>query len=129
MESSGVMTATAEAVRSTRVLVIEDDHHLRDLLEIVLDLEGGLEVETLGDERRARQVCRRYRPDVVVLDVKLPHISGDVVAAQLRSEDPGVRIISMSGFEPEDRPWADRQVVKSVTLLEDLQRALRTEYL
>lgn len=107
----------------TRVLVIEDDKNLRDLLEMVLDHDH-LQVETLGDERDAVQVCRRYRPDVVVLDVKLPHLSGEKVAAQVRSAQPDVRIISMSGFDRADRPWADEQVVKSVTLLEDLHRAL-----
>ena len=114
-------------VSNTRVLVIEDDHNLRHLLEVVLDLEQDIEVETLDDERKAAQVCRRYRPDVVLLDVRLPHLSGERVAADLRSEQPDVRIISMSGFEPANRPWADEQVVKSVTLLEDLHRALGGE--
>ena len=112
------------ASSNTRVLVIEDDHHLRDLLQIVLDLEQNIEVETLDDERKALEVCRDYRPDVVLLDVRLPHVSGEKVAEQLRSEQPDVRIISMSGFERAERPWADEQVVKSVTLLEDLHRAL-----
>jgi len=108
----------------TRVLVIEDDHHMRDLLEIVLDLDDGIDVETLGDERQAAGVCRRYQPDVVVLDLRLPHVSSEDVAAQLRSERPGVQIISMSGFDPDDRPWADDQVVKTVTLLEDLKELI-----
>lgn len=108
----------------TRVLVIEDDHHLRDLLEVVLDLQENLQVETLGDERHALETCRRYRPDVVVLDLMLPHVSGDKIAAQLRAERPDVRIISISGLEPTPRPWADEQVVKGTTLVEDLHRAL-----
>ena len=112
---------------NTRVLVIEDDHHLRDLLQVVLDLENNIEVETLDDERKAAEVCRDYRPDVVLLDVRLPYLSGEKVAEQLRSERPDVRIISMSGFERGDRPWADDQVVKSVSLLEDLHRALEEQ--
>ena len=108
----------------TRVLVIEDDHHLRDLLEVVLDLEQGVEVATLADERQAVAACRRYEPDVVVLDMMLPHVSGEVVAAQLRAEKPDVRIISISGLEPSSRPWADEQVVKSGSMVEDLHRAL-----
>lgn len=108
----------------TRVLVIEDDHHLRDLLEIVLDLEQGVEVATLADERQAVEAFRRYQPDVVVLDLMLPHVSGDEVAAQLREESDDVRIISLSGFEPSPRPWADEQVVKCSTMVEDLHRAL-----
>ena len=68
---------------NTRVLVIEDDHHLRDLLEVVLDLDEEIEVETLGDEREAATVCRRYQPDVVVLDLLLPHLRSEDVAQQL----------------------------------------------
>lgn len=108
----------------TRVLVIEDDHHLRDLLEVVLDLEHGVEVATLSDERQAVAAFRRYEPDVVVLDMMLPHVSGEEVAAQLRAEKPDLRIISLSGLEPSPRPWADEQVVKSGTMVEDLHRAL-----
>lgn len=108
----------------TRVLVIEDDHHLRDLLEIVLDLEHGVQVATLADERQAVAACRRYEPDVVVLDLMLPHVSGDEVAALLRAEKPDLRIISISGLEPSPRPWADEQVVKSGSMVEDLHRAL-----
>ena len=108
----------------TRVLVIEDDHHLRDLLEVVLDLEHDVEVATLSDERQAVAAFRRYEPDVVVLDMMLPYISGEEVAAQLRAEKPDLRIISLSGLEPSPRPWADEQVVKSGTMVEDLHRAL-----
>jgi len=118
---------TAPHARTTpdkRVLVIEDDQHLRALLEFVLDLEEGIDVETLGDERQAVEVCRRYQPDVVVIDLRLPHVSGEEVATQVRSEQPGVRIISMSGFDASDRPWADDQVVKNVSLIEDLNRAI-----
>lgn len=111
----------------TRVLVIEDDHHLRDLLQVVLDLEQDVEVETLADERRAVEAYRRYRPDVVVLDLMLPHVSGEEIAAQLRAERSDLRIISISGLEPTSRPWADQQVVKSGTLVEDLHRALARE--
>ena len=122
-------TVEAELVRTqlTRVLVIEDDHHLRDLLEVVLDLEPGIEVETLADERRALEAYRRYQPDVVVLDLMLPHIGGDEIAAQLRAERPEVKIISISGLEPSPRAWADEQVVKCGSMVEDLQRALGSE--
>ncbi len=114
---------------NTRVLVIEDDPHLRDLLQVVLDLDEDIEVETLGDEREAASVCRRYQPDVVLLDLRLPHVTSEVVAAQVRSARPDVRIISMSGFDRDDRPWVDDQVVKTETLLEDLKNAIgrRTE--
>lgn len=111
----------------TRVLVIEDDHHLRDLLEVVLDLEQGVQVATLADERQAVAACRRYEPDVVVLDLMLPYISGEEVAAQLRAEKPDIRIISISGLEPSSRPWADEQVVKSGTMVEELHRALERD--
>ncbi len=114
--------------RGKRVLVIEDDHHLRDLLEIVLELDEDIgAVVTLDDERRAVEVCRAYQPDVVVLDEKLPHRSGEEVAADLRSEKPELRIISMSGFERSERPWADHQIVKSRDFLPDLRRALASE--
>ena len=115
---------TTLAPSVTRVLVIEDDHHLREMLEVVLDLEQGVEVATLADERQAVAACRAYQPDVVVLDLMLPHLSGEHVAAQLREEEPSIRIISISGLEPSPRPWADAQVVKSGTMVEELHAAL-----
>jgi DNA-binding NarL/FixJ family response regulator len=96
-------------------------------LEVVLDLEQGVQVATLADERQAVAACRHYEPDVVVLDLMLPHVSGEEVAAQLRAEKPDVRIISISGLEPSPRPWADEQVVKSGTMVEELHRALERD--
>ncbi len=119
------MSTTPGTSRNTKVLVIEDDHNLRDMLEVVLELNDNIDVQTLGDERQALQVCKSYDPDVVVLDVRLPHLSGEKVAAQLRTERPDVQIISMSGFEPAERPWADAQVVKTVSFIEDLRRAIK----
>jgi CheY-like chemotaxis protein len=127
MTSANDVTAPSSHGERTRVLVIEDDHHLRALLEIVLDLEENIEVATLADERQALDAYRHYHPDVVVLDLMLPHMSGAEVAAQLRAEEPAVRIISISGLDPEPRPWADQQLVKTGNLVEELHRALESE--
>jgi len=61
---------------STRILHVEDDASQRSLLRITLAHLGGYEVDSAGDGFRALELAGAQRPDLVVLDVNLPGISG-----------------------------------------------------
>jgi two-component system OmpR family response regulator len=60
----------------TRILHVEDDMSQRSLLRITLAQLGGYEVDSAGDGFRAIELAGARRPDLVVLDVNLPGISG-----------------------------------------------------
>jgi CheY-like chemotaxis protein len=67
-----------------RVLVVEDDHVIRELLVVNLEMEGH-EAFTAPDGRSALTAVTEHRPDIVLLDMMLPGIDGWEVASRLRS--------------------------------------------
>ena len=61
--------------RPRRVLVVEDDTSIRDTLELALTVQG-YEVATAANGREAMALLRRWRPDLIVLDLMMPVMDG-----------------------------------------------------
>nr|WP_202546028.1 response regulator [Streptomyces sp. SID5606] len=74
---------------SGRVLVVDDNKVIRQLIRVNLELEG-FEVVTAGDGAECLDVVHQVRPDVVTLDVVMPRLDGLRTAARLRA-DPRTR--------------------------------------
>jgi DNA-binding response OmpR family regulator len=72
--------------RSPRVLVVEDDNEIAQVLQRSLRLEG-YEVRLAGDGIKALEQAQTFLPDLVVLDLGLPRLDGIEVAKQLRTRD------------------------------------------
>ena len=72
--------------RPPRVLVVEDDRPIAEVLQRSLRLEG-YDVRTSGDGREALDAAHAFLPDLVVLDLGLPGIDGIEVARRLRAHD------------------------------------------
>src|SRR5262249_27252140 len=72
--------------RAPRILVVEDDEDIAQVLQRSLRMEG-YEVRTAGDGRTALEQGRAFAPDLVILDLGLPGLDGLDVARSLRSED------------------------------------------
>jgi DNA-binding response OmpR family regulator len=111
------------------VLVADDDEAIRIALERALRLEG-FAVEVAADGRAALELAEERRPEVIVLDVVMPHLSGVRVVSRLRERgiDTPVCILSARD-ETEDRvagleAGADDYVVKPFEL-EELVARLR----
>jgi DNA-binding response OmpR family regulator len=73
-----------EMLVAPRILVVDDDQDLRDLVRIKLH-SAGYEVVTATDGREALAEVHRRLPDLVVLDVSMPEVSGIEVCRQLRA--------------------------------------------
>ncbi|NGO81478.1 response regulator [Streptomyces sp. YC504] len=72
-----------------RVLVVDDNKVIRQLIRVNLELEG-FEVVTAADGAEALDIVEQVRPDCVTLDVVMPRLDGLRTAARLRN-DPGTR--------------------------------------
>lgn len=96
----------------TRVLVVDDDPAIVEMLVELLERDGRFEVDTAATGFDAGLKTRSFRPDVIVLDYMLPDINGNAVCRSIRSDDSlrEVRIIIVSGV-------VDREHVQK--LLED----------
>lgn len=79
---------------SGRVLVVDDNKVIRQLIRVNLELEG-LEVVTAADGAECLEVVHQVRPDVVTLDVVMPRLDGLRTAARLRA-DPRTRDLPLA---------------------------------
>jgi two-component system response regulator MtrA len=81
-------------VMKSRVLVVDDDPALAEMLTIVLRSEG-FDTAVVADGTRALPAVRELRPDVVLLDLMLPGMNGIDVCRAIRSES-GVPIVMLT---------------------------------
>ncbi len=81
--------------RAPRVLVVEDDADIADVLQRSLRLEG-YEVRIAPDGQSGLDEAHAFLPDVVILDLGLPRVDGVDVARSLRREDDAVPILMLT---------------------------------
>jgi two-component system, OmpR family, response regulator len=74
------------AERAPKILVVDDEEHIAELLSMALTMSG-FEVERMATGRGALEAVERERPDLVVLDVMLPDLSGFDVTKRLRQSE------------------------------------------
>ena len=80
-----------------RLLLVEDSDVYRDSLVYLLGMRSGVEVlGAVGDGASAVRSARELRPEVVVLDYRLPDEDGASVASQLRLEGSEAAIVFLS---------------------------------
>ena len=85
------------------VLVVDDEAVLAEMVSMALRYEGW-NIATAGDGSAALAAARAQRPDVVVLDVMLPDMSGLDVLHKLREENPQLPVLLLTAKESvEDR--------------------------
>jgi two-component system, OmpR family, response regulator len=110
-----------------RVLVVDDEPSLAELLASVLRYEGW-DIAVAADGSSAVRTAREFKPDAVVLDVMLPDFSGLEVLRRVRSELPGVCVLFLTARDAvEDRiagitAGGDDYVTKPFSLEEVLAR-------
>jgi chemotaxis response regulator CheB len=99
--------------RPLRVLVVDDDRSIRDILRIAISVEDGVgEVMSAADGDEAVTVARDFAPDIVVLDEQMPAMTGGEAAAEIRRMAPDTRIIAFSAALLSKPDWADEHFVK-----------------
>jgi CheY-like chemotaxis protein len=79
-----------------KVLVIDDEQGIRSLLDTLLSRKG-YDVVLAESGRKGLELFRRERPDVLVLDLKMPEMDGLTVLRQIRSLDPIIPVIILTG--------------------------------
>jgi CheY-like chemotaxis protein len=85
-----------------RVLVVDDDDVIRQLICVNLELEG-FQVHTAVDGQDALEQVKQVRPHVVTLDIMMPRLDGWEAATRLRAdpETAGIRVILLSARAQE----------------------------
>src|SRR5919197_3740557 len=82
---------------AVRVMVVDDSSSTRTMLREALALGGGIEVVgEAGDGREAITVASACRPDVVLMDVRMPDMDGVTAARSLLNEYPDMKVVALT---------------------------------
>ncbi|MFJ7783983.1 MULTISPECIES: response regulator transcription factor [Streptomyces] len=92
-------TGAGGAGKSVRVLLAEDQGMMRGALALLLGMEPDLEVVAqVGSGDEVLSAALEQRPDVALLDIEMPGLSGLEAAALLRDQLPGCRVVMVTTF-------------------------------
>ncbi len=99
MRDNGIPTDALESGKR-KILVVDDDQELVDLIVDVLQKDGRFEVRSVNNGFDAGMMVKEYHPDLIVLDVMLPDINGREVCTRVRGDKTmdDVKIICISGM-------------------------------
>ena len=109
-----------------KILVVEDDHNISDLIRMYLEKEG-FEVQTVFDGGSAVETFRSWEPDMVLLDIMLPVMDGWAVCGKIRETSRTPIIMITAKSEVFDRiqgleMGADDYIVKPFEMKELIAR-------
>ena len=83
-----------------RILVTDDEEMIRELVRFTLERDSTFEVSMASDGESALLMVREQRPDLIILDVRMPGIDGVEVCRRIRAEynDPRPTILMLSAM-------------------------------
>ncbi|MGB6043635.1 MAG: response regulator [Pirellulales bacterium] len=104
MRDNGIPTDALESGKR-KILVVDDDVELVELITDVLERDGRFDVKSVNNGFDAGMMVKDYKPDLIVLDVMLPDINGKEVCQRVRNDNSMdmAKIICISGMVEEDK--------------------------
>ncbi len=134
-ETAAVDSPPVALGRGELVLVADDEQSILKLAKHILETHG-YRALTASDGREALAIFARHRPAIraVIIDLMMPNLDGPTAIKALRSYDPGLPILAVSGTSPNDNPVSANQsanvsfLLKPFTvqsLLEAINTAIR----
>jgi DNA-binding NarL/FixJ family response regulator len=113
-----------------RVLIVDDQALFREALATLLEVQPEIEVVgEAGDGEQAVRRCAELRPDVVLMDLRMPVLDGIAATARLRVEQPGVRVLALTTFDDDADVFAALRAGALGYLLKDVSSARLVEAL
>jgi len=104
-----------------RVLIADDQSLVRTGFKMILDAQSDIEVVgEAGDGGAALTMARTLRPDVILMDVRMPGTDGITATGQITAELPGIRILILTTFDLDDYVHAGLRAGASGFLLKDV---------
>lgn len=86
-----------------KVLIVDDQTILAEGIKSVLETDAEIEVAGIAaDGAAAIEKCRVYRPDVVLMDIRMPNMNGVVATQRIKAEFPETKVIVLTTFDDSD---------------------------
>jgi DNA-binding response OmpR family regulator len=108
------------SIMGAKIAVIEDNIPICQMYEFKLK-NSGFDVKTAHDGKEGLELCEAFKPDLILLDLRMPVMSGDEMLEKLRSTDWGssIRVIILTNISKDEAPMTlrlldvDRYIVKA----------------
>lgn len=99
------------ANKPIRVAIVEDDVAISQMYRIKFEAEG-YEVETASNGKLGFALCKEWNPDVVLLDLMMPEMSGDQMLVKMRDTDWGkdITVIILTNMGEQEAPDIVKQL-------------------
>lgn len=102
------------------VVIVEDDLAICEMYRFKLS-KAGYTVHIAHNGKQGLEVCEEYTPDLILLDLRMPVMSGDVMLEKLRKTDWGadIRVVILTNISRDEAPHTlrflhvDRYIVKA----------------
>jgi DNA-binding NarL/FixJ family response regulator len=103
MSQVSLVTGTAETAMRARVLVVDDHALFRTGVANIINQESDLVVVAeAGDGAEAVEAFERHRPDVTLLDLRMPVMEGVEAVRRIRARDPQARVIVLTTYDTDE---------------------------
>ncbi|WP_026931787.1 response regulator [Glycomyces tenuis] len=105
---------------TVRVMLVDDQPLLRQAFRMILETRTDVEVVAeASDGAEAIDVAGRCRPDVVLMDVRMPVLDGIGATASIVAADPGIRVLVLTVFDNDENVYAALRAGASGFLLKN----------
>ena len=120
---SGIKRRTPGRRDCIRILIADDHTVVRDGLAAIVKQEHDMEVvaET-GDGREAVELWKKHRPDVTLMDLRMPGLDGVNAIYAIRAADPAARIVVLTTFDGDEDIYRGMRAGAKSYLLKDVRR-------
>ena len=117
-----------------KVMIADDQELIRQSLQIVLEMKEGIEVTaTAKDGREVIQEVRKDKPDVILMDIRMPEMDGVYCTKTVKEKYPDIKIIILTTFDDDEfvfsalKYGASGYLLKGVSM-DELYHAICTVY-
>jgi len=107
-----------------KILIADDHLIIRQGLRLILETENDFElVGEASDGAEALILCKKLKPDVVLMDLRMPNMDGLTAIEKLRIEQPNIAVVILTTFNEDDLMLRGLQAGARGYLLKDTDRA------
>lgn len=93
----------SKGVQWVKILIADDDGLIRDSLKIILELESDMEVvSTASNGQQAFELCQKIRPDVVLMDIRMPIMDGVLGTKLIKEHFKDIKVIILTTFKDDE---------------------------
>ena len=117
-----------------KIVIADDQELIRDSLKIVLSANQDMDViDTVADGREVIRSVRKAKPDVILMDIRMPGMDGVSCTQIIKENYPQIKIIILTTFDDDEYVYnalkygASGYLLKGVSMAE-LSSAIRTVY-